>query len=661
MYENGIGIKNPLFFIGVVENNVDERLEGRVQVRAFGVHGTVQQVPTENLPWAIPISGSYDPNCAIPPLNSWVFGFFIDGRDAQQPMILGLIPTQMTEPIEPERTGWGVIPPRDVDVLSKGARSQDFGQPMQSRLARGENIEETYNLALEVSRVKDIGIGGNEEETWEEPGSAYNAEYPYNRVIETASGHSIEMDDTPGAERIMIWHRSGSYVQIDVRGTTVHKSTSDKYEINDVNQHVYVGGKSVVTIEGDSYVLVKGNKIEEIVGDYTQIVRGNHMVSIAGQMNLNVSDEAQIRAAKIRIESNVENINLKAAKNVRIESGESIHITSGQNMFTEVTETTHLKSDNIRIGGNTRVDISSEGTLFIESEGAMNIKSNSNMFVQATGTSHLKSNVLRIGGGSRVDIDATNVNIDDLISMANGDAIAPSNASATTAPEEATPAEATELPQPAEKAASTSKHRNQSSIGTAGYSSSDDENTSNFEPLDESVTEGILKPLLDLIGRAEGAGYNTVFGGSRIQTDKQITSQTIRELLNWQDRSVAAGSVSSAVGRYQIIRGTVRTLIGSGVVTNDDIFSASTQDKMAIHLLQVRGLNRFLSGSLSSEGFANNLSKEWASLPVASGPQAGYSYYEGVAGNKSRVSVSDVLNVLNEIKEDYSRPRIGPQ
>ena len=35
------GLKNPLFFIGVIENNEDPRLEGRVQVRAFGVHGAI--------------------------------------------------------------------------------------------------------------------------------------------------------------------------------------------------------------------------------------------------------------------------------------------------------------------------------------------------------------------------------------------------------------------------------------------------------------------------------------------------------------------------------------------------------------------------------------------------------------------------------------------
>lgn len=667
MIENGIGIKSPLFFIGVVENNIDERLEGRFQVRAFGVHGTVQEVPTESLPWATPIIGNFDPDCGlgntVPPLNSWVFGFFVDGRDAQRPMVLGLIPTPMTEAIDPERTGWGVIPSQDAEVLAKGSRPQDFGQPMQSRLSRAENLEETYNLPLEVGRVKDIKIAGKGD-TWEEPGSAYRAEYPFNRVMETAAGHSIEFDDTPGAERIMIWHRAGSYVRIDVRGTTVHKSTSDKYEVNDVNHHVYVGGKSIVTIEGDSHVLVRGNKIEEIEGDYTQIIRGNHIMGVAGQMNFNASDEVQFRSAKIRIQSNVEGINIKSAKNVRIESGESLHIKSGENMFTEVFGTTHIKSDNIRIGADTRIDISSEGTLFIESEGATNIKSNSNMFVQSSGTSHIKSAVVRIGGGSRVDINATNVNIDDVISMANGDAASPVDASTTTAPELPDPAESPDLPEPPEKTTSTTQHKNLSSIGTSGPASSDDENASsdpasNTDQIDKTVTDGVVSPLLDLIGRAEGAGYGTVYGGSRIATDGEITGKTVGEILNWQDRSVAAGSISSATGRYQVLRATLRDRVNAGVISTSDVYNPALQDKIAISLLERRGLNRFLAGDLSTEGFANNLSKEWASLPVVSGPKAGYSYYDGLAGNKSRVSTTDVVGVLESIKSNYSKPKTG--
>jgi GH24 family phage-related lysozyme (muramidase) len=439
MRETGVGLYEPLFFIGVVENNVDERLEKRVQVRAFGVHGTVDQVPTESLPWATLIYGSYDPNSPLPPINSFVFGFFVDGRDAQQPMILGLIPTQLTEVINPSVTGWGAVPGRDSSIIAKGSTPDDYGQPSNSRLERGENLDQTYVLLQELNRVKDVPTAKmNSDDTtpaFEEPAPAYNAQYPYNRVIETAS-HSIELDDTPGAERITIFHRSGSYVSIDSNGTSVHKSISDKYEVNDTHQHVYVGGKSQVTIMGDSRVLVKGNKVEEVEGDFMQIVHGNHLLSVAGQMNLNGSEEVQMRAAKLRFEANVENINFKSSRAINIESGKSISVKSGE-------------------------------AIAIQSTDRLDIKSGTNLFLNAQDIGHLRAQTVRIGG-SRVDINASNVYIDDNISMANGSAVSPSVA--TTA----VTAEGTELPEPASKSASTTQYRNSSSLGSAGYASQDE-------------------------------------------------------------------------------------------------------------------------------------------------------------------------------------------
>jgi len=271
-FETGVGIRNPLFFVGVVENNIDERLEGRVQVRAFGVHGTNRDIPQTDLPWATVVSGAYDPNNPVPALNSWVFGVFLDGREAQRPMILGLIPTQFAEPFDPEETGWGVIPNRYAHQLARGSRPRDFGQPQSSRIVRAENIHETYVAAQEMGRVRDVEMSIREEGedplTWSEPGTSYDAVYPFNRVIESMSGDThIQLDDTPGSERVTIWHRSGSYIEIDAGGTTTHKAVSDKYEVNDRNLHVYVGGRASLTVEGDYHVKVKGHKIEEIEGD----------------------------------------------------------------------------------------------------------------------------------------------------------------------------------------------------------------------------------------------------------------------------------------------------------------------------------------------------------------------------------------------------------
>ena len=54
-------------------------------------------------------------------------------------------------------------------------------------------------------RERQINIGSPDSETglnakfWNQPTSDFNAQYPYNHVYESESGHIKEYDDTPGS------------------------------------------------------------------------------------------------------------------------------------------------------------------------------------------------------------------------------------------------------------------------------------------------------------------------------------------------------------------------------------------------------------------------------------------------------------------------------
>ena len=50
--------------------------------------------------------------------------------------------------------------------------------------------------------------------------------YPNNKVTQTPSGHVIEIDDTPDAERIHIYHKSGTFIEMQPNGDVVtqHKN-----------------------------------------------------------------------------------------------------------------------------------------------------------------------------------------------------------------------------------------------------------------------------------------------------------------------------------------------------------------------------------------------------------------------------------------------------
>lgn len=82
-----------------------------------------------------------------------------------------------------------------------------------------------------------------------EPESKYKAEYPYNNTMTTRSGHLVEFDDTPGAERVHIYHKSGSYIEILPDGTIVTKSVKDHIQLAFGNMLMFNAGQKDKAIE----------------------------------------------------------------------------------------------------------------------------------------------------------------------------------------------------------------------------------------------------------------------------------------------------------------------------------------------------------------------------------------------------------------------------
>jgi len=536
MVEPGIGLKNPLFFIGVIENNVDPRLEGRVQVRAFSVHGTHDQVSTEDLPWAICASGDYGLTFNPPSLNSFVWGMFVDGRDAQQPIVLGLLPSQSAGFIDPAKYGWGVIPQKDGEIQAKGSAPRDFGQPQNSRLTRGEDIHETYVLGQEMNRIEDMPVAGTEQ-TWSEPSSAYSSKYPYNKTIETAY-HSIEIDDTPGGERIMITHKEGSFIQIDAKGSMTEKSAADKFDITTNKKHEFAGNGSVITIKGDAHVYVEGNKTEHITGDYKLLVGG--MIQVDGtQINHNASMQLQQRGGDVKIEANAGTLGLRADKQIAMYAGydvtttarkifftafetfdaystTSMRLTSlfdthvvGSNMyismsgvlppvtplpplpFTGVPSPT-LTSPGFNLASGTFTNITTGGALSLITGGATSIQTGGATFIKSLGVTDISSigplqidctAPISIGSSTYLSLTAPFVAADDLIALGSGLAFppipvpvppVPAGIGVPSIPSWPGP-EPAQMPEPITQSTRIANYNPGGSLNSAGYVSPDPE------------------------------------------------------------------------------------------------------------------------------------------------------------------------------------------
>jgi hypothetical protein len=102
------------------------------------------------------------------------------------------------------------------------------------------------------------GIGPVRKEYIEELGekkTEYAAKYPYNKTITTESGHVLELDDTPKAERIHVYHKSGSYVEIFPDGSIVTKSMKDSTSVT-MRDH------AISVVRGDLQILANEGKIQ---------------------------------------------------------------------------------------------------------------------------------------------------------------------------------------------------------------------------------------------------------------------------------------------------------------------------------------------------------------------------------------------------------------
>jgi hypothetical protein len=81
---------------------------------------------------------------------------------------------------------------------------------------------------------------------FKEPKSSYNAKYPLNRVMKTPKGHTIEIDDSDGAERIHIYHGAGTYTEISFDGSQVTKVVGNDTAITMKDKTIYVEGEITI-------------------------------------------------------------------------------------------------------------------------------------------------------------------------------------------------------------------------------------------------------------------------------------------------------------------------------------------------------------------------------------------------------------------------------
>ena len=128
--------------------------------------------------------------------------------------------------------------------------------------------------------------------------SEYSSVYPYNHVRQSESGHVEEWDDTPGAERLHRYHKSGTFEEIQHDGTRILKVVSDDYEIVAGEKDVLISGDCNITVEGNCRLLTMGSMVQEVRGNYHLNVLGDMRVKVGGNMVQEIMSARKIKVEK---------------------------------------------------------------------------------------------------------------------------------------------------------------------------------------------------------------------------------------------------------------------------------------------------------------------------------------------------------------------------
>jgi hypothetical protein len=351
---NFMGKDSFFWWVGVVEDRRDPKKLGRLRIRVLGAHTQDKTlIPTCELHWAYP----YQPitwNQAMnglghtptgPAEGTWVFGFFKDNQSAQDPVIMGTvagIPEEAPQPCigfydpgkpfhEVDTNAPRKIRTRYYPNDGTGAQNSNeskaslyprqthpwgciLGENDVNRLARSEMVDDTIQGVRK--RQRDVGRKGEfggipiafvhpkPARKWVEPypGSHMSdgeSKYPYNHVFESESGHIVEIDDTPHKERIFIYHRSGTYIElgagqeddVGLHGNFAMKIVGKRFEVTMENAYSHFQNTLNVTVDGevnlycrkDVNLQVDGNMNVHVQGDYIEKIHGNKYTDIDGE------------------------------------------------------------------------------------------------------------------------------------------------------------------------------------------------------------------------------------------------------------------------------------------------------------------------------------------------------------------------------------------
>ena len=289
------------WFIGVVEDRKDPKKAGRVRVRCLGYHSSdTQKIPMEDLPWAsvmMPVTAGANSGIGMSPHflieGTWVVGFFRD-LAKQEPVIMGALPGVNTS----ETSNFTIASSSAVGGYSTSGGFKDPNEKYPSELyikkpdtnlLAQESVDTHASKDLKHTLTADWTTATG---TASHPASTQSsAKHPTNHVFETESGHYVEFDDTAGNERIHLFHKKGTYIEIDSSGNVIIKTVGNVTNIVAGNMDTYVAKNYNISVGGSMGVWVKEMITEKFDGGRKTTITGTETLEVSKEVKNTFKDK----------------------------------------------------------------------------------------------------------------------------------------------------------------------------------------------------------------------------------------------------------------------------------------------------------------------------------------------------------------------------------
>ena len=234
-------------------------------------------------------------------------------------------------------------PPRYEIVIEEQETRSPFpdknylDEPTTPRLARGDygnfaatsplgNSPGYFGIIGQKLKWKDVlgPIRTASGEQWEEPKPYYAAKYPYNHVHQSESGHIIEIDDTPGNERLHRFHRAGTFEEIGPLGQRIMKVANENYHIVLNNSYERVEGTKYISCAGDfdidCNVMTIKTKQPLILkgGGSSTVTMGQHVAIDGKTVNINAKTNVNVKGKTLNF--NVSDVSFEKIDGFSIDS-----------------------------------------------------------------------------------------------------------------------------------------------------------------------------------------------------------------------------------------------------------------------------------------------------------------------------------------------------